>query len=57
MCKLLKVPIIVHHLSTIRHADLILVLKNGAIVERGNHDELIAANGYYKSLCDIQQVI
>lgn len=49
--------VIAHRLSTIRHADLILVLKNGEIVERGNHDELIAAKGYYKSLCDIQQVI
>ena len=49
--------IIAHRLSTIRHADLILVLKNGEVVERGNHSELIAAKGYYKSLCDIQQVI
>jgi len=49
--------IIAHRLSTIRHADLILVLKKGEIVERGNHKELIAANGYYKSLCEIQQVI
>lgn len=49
--------VIAHRLSTIRDADLILVLKNGKIVERGNHQELIAANGYYKSLCEIQQVI
>jgi len=49
--------VIAHRLSTIRHADLILVLKKGEIVERGNHKELIAANGYYKSLCEIQQVI
>lgn len=49
--------VIAHRLSTIRDADLILVLKNGEIVERGNHKELIAANGYYKSLCEIQQVI
>ena len=49
--------VIAHRLSTIRDADLIIVLKNGKIVERGNHQELIAANGYYKSLCEIQQVI
>jgi len=49
--------VIAHRLSTIRHADKILVLKNGEIVERGNHQQLIDANGYYKSLCEIQQVI
>jgi len=49
--------VIAHRLSTIRNADLIIVLKNGEIVERGSHEELIAANGYYKSLCEIQQVI
>lgn len=49
--------VIAHRLSTIRHADTILVLKNGEIVERGNHHELIVQNGYYKSLCEIQQVI
>ncbi len=48
--------VIAHRLSTIRDADLILVLKQGEIVERGNHQELIATNGYYKSLCDIQQI-
>ena len=49
--------VIAHRLSTIRNADLIIVLKNGEIVERGSHEELIEANGYYKSLCEIQQVI
>lgn len=49
--------VIAHRLSTIRNADLIIVLKNGEIVERGNHTELISNNGYYKSLCEIQQVI
>jgi ATP-binding cassette, subfamily B, bacterial MsbA len=49
--------VIAHRLSTIRNADVIIVLKKGQIVEQGNHNELIALNGYYKSLCEIQQVI
>lgn len=49
--------VIAHRLSTIRDADLIIVLKKGEIVEQGTHDELIAKNGYYKSLCEIQKVI
>lgn len=49
--------VIAHRLSTIRHADKIVVLKKGEIVEEGTHEELIAKNGYYKSLCEIQQVI
>ena len=49
--------VIAHRLSTIRDADKIIVLKKGEIVEEGSHDELIAKNGYYKSLCEIQQVI
>lgn len=49
--------IIAHRLSTIRDADRIIVLKKGEIVEQGTHAELIAKNGYYKSLCEIQQVI
>ena len=45
---------IAHRLSTIRHADLILVMDRGEIVERGTHDELYAAGGAYRRLCDMQ---
>ena len=45
---------IAHRLSTIRDADLILVMEQGKIVERGTHDELYAANGVYRRLCDMQ---
>ena len=45
---------IAHRLSTVRDADLILVMDDGAIVERGTHDELYAANGVYRKLCDMQ---
>ena len=46
---------IAHRLSTIRNADLILVMDHGRIVERGTHDELYAANGVYRKLCDMQK--
>ena len=42
--------IVAHRLSTIRSADLILVMNNGNVVEQGTHDELIAANGFYATL-------
>jgi len=46
--------VIAHRLSTIKHADEICVLHEGAIVERGNHDALLAKNGVYKKLNDLQ---
>ena len=48
--------VIAHRLSTIRHADEIIVLQKGTIVERGNHDQLLAQNGYYKKLIEMQEV-
>jgi ABC-type multidrug transport system fused ATPase/permease subunit len=46
--------VVAHRLSTIQKADEICVLHEGQIVERGKHDELIALNGYYKKLVDMQ---
>lgn len=46
--------IIAHRLSTIRNADVILVMKDGDIVEQGNHDELLAKNGFYAKLYNSQ---
>lgn len=46
--------VIAHRLSTIRDSDLILVVRDGEIVEQGTHDRLLAANGFYKELYDSQ---
>jgi subfamily B ATP-binding cassette protein MsbA len=48
------VLVVAHRLSTIQHADLILVLENGQIIERGSHAELLALNKKYKHFHDIQ---
>ena len=45
---------VAHNLSTVRNADMIYVLGNGAIIERGTHDELIALNGAYAELALLQ---
>ena len=46
--------VIAHRLSTIKNSDLILVLKDGDIIESGTHEELLARNGFYAGLYNSQ---
>ena len=46
--------IVAHRLSTIREADVILVMKDGKIIEQGNHETLLAQNGFYANLYNSQ---
>jgi len=46
--------VIAHRLSTIRHADKILVIRDGRVAEQGTHEELMAGNGGYKKLYEMQ---
>ena len=46
--------VIAHRLSRIKDADVILVMKDGDIIEQGNHEELLAMNGFYANLYNSQ---
>jgi len=48
--------IVAHRLSTIREADVILVMKDGNIIEQGSHDELLEKGGFYAELWNAQFV-
>jgi subfamily B ATP-binding cassette protein HlyB/CyaB len=50
------VLIIAHRLSTVRSADRIITIENGAIIEDGTHEQLVAGNGRYATLHQIQAV-
>ena len=49
--------IIAHRLSTVQHADEIIVLKDGQIEEQGTHQKLLLNNALYKRLCDMQELV
>ena len=46
--------VIAHRLSTVKRADRILVMENGAVIEQGTHGELIRQDGLYREICDLQ---
>ena len=46
--------IVAHRLSTVRDADMILVMKDGKLIEKGTHDELLDKGGFYKELYETQ---
>ena len=54
--ELLTSFIVAHRLSTIEEADIILVMKDGHIIEQGNHEELLQKNGFYAALYNSQFV-
>jgi subfamily B ATP-binding cassette protein MsbA len=49
--------VIAHRLSTVKHADLILVMEKGRIIEQGTHDSLYSGGGVYRQLCDVQKAV
>ena len=49
--------IVAHRLSTIREADMILVMRDGKIIEQGNHEDLMKQNGFYARLYNSQFVL
>ena len=49
--------VVAHRLSTVREADLILVMRDGRVIERGRHEELLAQNGFYRELYESQLAI
>ncbi|MBE6127982.1 MAG: ABC transporter ATP-binding protein [Erysipelotrichaceae bacterium] len=54
LCRGKTTFVIAHRLSTIKEADMILVLQNGTVIERGTHEQLLAAKGFYASLFNAQ---